>query len=196
MSVGKAQIVPAESAADPSMEDILASIRRILADDEVPENVIESAAVADDPPAHFASAAHDNIDDNADEEDVLVLDQTMMVVADAMPVPPRPVATAPLPPKPSPPIAPSEPPYAAPAPADSLIAGATETAAVAAVSQLMRSLHTERLMPVYRGGPTLEDLALEALRPMLKLWLDQNLPPMVERLVRNEIERVVAKAAG
>jgi uncharacterized protein len=37
---------------------------------------------------------------------------------------------------------------------------------------------------------TLEDLASDLLRPMLKTWLDDNLPQMVERLVRAEIERV------
>ncbi|MFN4009321.1 MAG: PopZ family protein [Pannonibacter sp.] len=37
---------------------------------------------------------------------------------------------------------------------------------------------------------TLEDLVTDMLRPMLKNWLDQNLPVMVERLVRQEIERV------
>jgi len=37
---------------------------------------------------------------------------------------------------------------------------------------------------------TLEDLVHDMLRPMLKAWLDENLPNMVERLVRAEIERV------
>ncbi|MBQ0824332.1 DUF2497 domain-containing protein [Microvirga sp. HBU67558] len=37
---------------------------------------------------------------------------------------------------------------------------------------------------------TVEDLMKEMLRPMLKAWLDDNLPSMVERLVRGEIERV------
>ena len=37
---------------------------------------------------------------------------------------------------------------------------------------------------------TLEDLVKEMLRPMLKTWLDDNLPGMVERIVRAEIERV------
>jgi uncharacterized protein len=37
---------------------------------------------------------------------------------------------------------------------------------------------------------TLEDLVTEMLRPLLKAWLDDNLPPLVERLVRIEIERV------
>jgi len=37
---------------------------------------------------------------------------------------------------------------------------------------------------------TLEDLTREMLRPMLKVWLDENLPTLVERLVRAEIDRV------
>jgi cell pole-organizing protein PopZ len=37
---------------------------------------------------------------------------------------------------------------------------------------------------------TLEDLTREMLRPMLKVWLDENLPTLVERLVRDEISRV------
>ena len=41
-----------------------------------------------------------------------------------------------------------------------------------------------------QNGRTLEDLVREMLRPMLKTWLDDNLPGMVERLVRAEIERV------
>ena len=36
----------------------------------------------------------------------------------------------------------------------------------------------------------IEEMAREMLRPMLKQWLDDNLPVMVERLVRSEIERV------
>ncbi|WP_420867633.1 PopZ family protein [Afifella marina] len=41
-----------------------------------------------------------------------------------------------------------------------------------------------------QNARTLEDLVSEMLRPMLKEWLDDNLPPLVERLVREEIERV------
>jgi uncharacterized protein len=37
---------------------------------------------------------------------------------------------------------------------------------------------------------TLEDLTREMLRPMLKVWLNDNLPGIVERLVRSEIERL------
>ena len=40
-----------------------------------------------------------------------------------------------------------------------------------------------------KQGPTLEDLAREMLRPMLKSWLDENLPRIVETMVQAEIER-------
>jgi len=41
-----------------------------------------------------------------------------------------------------------------------------------------------------QNAKTLEDLVKEMLRPLLKSWLDDNLPVLVERLVRAEIERV------
>jgi cell pole-organizing protein PopZ len=41
-----------------------------------------------------------------------------------------------------------------------------------------------------KNARTLEDLVKDMLKPMLKNWLDDNLPTMVERLVREEIERV------
>ena len=37
---------------------------------------------------------------------------------------------------------------------------------------------------------TLEDVVCETLRPVLKSWLDENLPSLVERMVQAEIERV------
>jgi len=47
-----------------------------------------------------------------------------------------------------------------------------------------------------QNARTLEDLVREMLRPMLKVWLDDNLPGMVERLVRAEIERVSRGGGG
>ncbi len=49
-------------------------------------------------------------------------------------------------------------------------------------------------MQVHAGGPTIEDIVRQELRLLLKQWLDSNLPPLVERLVRVEIERVVGRA--
>ena len=43
------------------------------------------------------------------------------------------------------------------------------------------------------GGKTIEDMVKEMLRPMLKEWLDRNLPPMVERIVEREIMRLTRR---
>ena len=57
----------------------------------------------------------------------------------------------------------------------------------AAVDSAFNSLAQTVLV---QNARTLEDLVREMLRPMLKSWLDENLPGLVERLVRAEIERV------
>lgn len=43
----------------------------------------------------------------------------------------------------------------------------------------------------FRGGNTVEDLVLESLRPMLKEWLDNNLPIIVQKIVEKEVKRLV-----
>jgi uncharacterized protein len=43
---------------------------------------------------------------------------------------------------------------------------------------------------VKKHEPTLEDVVRETLRPMLKSWLDENLPRVVERMVQEEVERI------
>jgi cell pole-organizing protein PopZ len=75
--------------------------------------------------------------------------------------------------------------------ASDLIAPAAAAAAAASVGSLLRAVSSERGSQVYRGGPSIEDVVREEIRPILKDWLDHHLPPLVERLVRAEIERVV-----
>lgn len=67
--------------------------------------------------------------------------------------------------------------------------------AAAAVGSLVKRLASERGTLVHHGGPTIEDLVREEIRPLLKAWLDANLPGLVERLVRAEIERVLGRIA-
>ncbi len=68
--------------------------------------------------------------------------------------------------------------------AESLISSSTTASAVDSAFNTLA--HTV----LVQNARTLEDLVREMLRPMLKTWLDDNLPGMVERLVRAEIERV------
>jgi cell pole-organizing protein PopZ len=74
------------------------------------------------------------------------------------------------------------------------VAPAVAAATTAAVGKLLRAVVQERAATVSRGGPSIEDVVREEVRPLLKEWLDQHLPPIVERLVRAEIERVVGRA--
>ena len=61
------------------------------------------------------------------------------------------------------------------------------TSTVSAVESAFNALATTVLS---NNARTLEDLVKEMLRPMLKSWLDDNLPNLVERIVKAEIERV------
>ena len=84
--------------------------------------------------------------------------------------------------EPPPPIRPA--PAAAPAPASEPLLSNVANATVAGAFQKLSTT-------VLTSNPrTLEDLVQDMLRPMLKGWLDENLPPLVERLVRQEIERI------
>jgi len=187
------------AAGDPSMEDILASIRRILAEEEgVPPAVPTSAPGA-----------------GSLGDGVLQLDASMMlpdpIEAPVLPppdvaptlAPPAPAQSTPTPATPTPATpTPATPTPEAPLPFESTTPGAggtlvgdeAATAAATSVGSLVRTLTAERAAQVYSGGPTIEDIVRAELRPLLKQWLDANLPSMVERLVRVEIERVVGRA--
>lgn len=160
----------APAAGDPSMEDILASIRRILSEDEAP------SSPGADPPPHKPSAEPG--------EGVLVLDPAMMVQEPTPLVEETPVAEPPLQ---------AEPVAVAPV-VSGLVAPEAAAAAATSVGSLVRTLAAERYAQVRTGGPTIEDLVREEIRALLKEWLDVHLPPLVERLVRTEIERVVGRA--
>jgi len=58
------------------------------------------------------------------------------------------------------------------------------------VSAVESAFNTLAHTVLSNNARTLEDLVKEMLRPMLKSWLDDNLPGLVERIVKAEIERV------
>jgi uncharacterized protein len=68
-------------------------------------------------------------------------------------------------------------------PGNSLLSPRADAAVASAFSHLASTI-------LSNNSRTVEQLAEEMMRPMLKDWLDENLPPLVERLVREEIERV------
>jgi uncharacterized protein len=234
---------------EPSMEEILASIRRIIADDEAKPAAAEKASPASPPaapakpekpapapapaarapqdsappaapakaaapvappppaPAPSASNSQDDIDallNGLDEvttpeeirpatPDVDVLELTDEM---ALPDPPSQAAFE----KVEPPddlefteaaakVPPREPAFAAPPQVESPVASQPmlSRSTVSAVESAFNSLaHTV----LSNNARTLEDLVKEMLRPMLKSWLDDNLPGLVERIVKAEIERV------
>lgn len=177
-----------KTEAEPTMEEILASIRRIIADEKEPSSA--------------ESKPH--------EEDVLEL--TQMVQEDGsivdLSAPPsqapkvepapveQPIKEPPAPPQPEP----SPPPTSE----GGLISDAVAAAASSSLSSLVSTVQIERMAaavpmtatPLGQASKTLEDMIEELIRPMLKEWLDQNLASLVERLVQKEIERISKRVAG
>lgn len=210
------------------MEEILASIRRIIADDEVagpnaanapkdespPDTAPMPAAepeVADLPPVALVHELEPAVMPSpaAQASDILELTEDMrtsepphqlrtipsesdIMFADPEPEPEPEAEPAP---EPEPQPAPAARAFAAPDPLQGMYRAPEEAAerpllsssASAAVDSAFASLaHTV----LTHNARTLDDLVKDMLRPMLKAWLDDNLPGLVERLVRAEIERV------
>jgi cell pole-organizing protein PopZ len=196
------------------MEEILASIRRIIADDDASKTsprVAEPPTASARPSVTLQSYAEpspleirseesaDPVGLSLEEQAADIFDLTAPVPATSSPQPEPGFAPAPMQSaalqfhkierysdansregeqKPSMPT--SEEPSGA---AEQLLSNATSAAVDAAFNTLAQTV-------LVQNGRTLEDLVREMLRPMLKSWLDDNLPGLVERLVRNEIERV------
>ncbi|WP_189486851.1 DUF2497 domain-containing protein [Asticcacaulis endophyticus] len=183
-----------QSAHEPTMEEILASIRRIISEDDAPEEAAEApaeVAVAEPEPAPEPEpepmAA---FEEDEPEDDVLELTEPYVAAPVASigdldayePV----AAVAPPAPKPEP-----KPVYSAPEPdfgASRLVSDRTESTAANAFGALTNAL----LVP--KDGRTLEDVLKELMRPMLQDWLDKNLATIVEEQVRLEVERIARQA--
>ena len=180
-----------KSANDPSMDDILASIRKIISDDEARAQVNSQQAAAQGRP--LESKLH-----GAGRDDVLLLtDLIEEPKSDSVPPPiplPRidPVRAAEMP---QPSIEPARPVES------TLGGGGAATTTASAFSRLNQAVQDSVPTPaapdpgpvVGPGGKTVEELVKETLRPMLKEWLDQNLPQLVERYVEREIARLTRR---
>ncbi len=248
-------------AQEPSMEEILASIRRIIADDEAKPPAAEKPASAAPPPKAEKPAAAPAAKAPVMKDippSAIPAAQAAAAKAVAPPAKPAPPPAAPPPPAPAPAVSNSQddidallngldaattPEEIRPALPDGDVFELTDEMAVAepeppqpsfqrvepqddlefSESTAARALHRQPAFeppPLESSSPlqpilsrstvsavesafntlahtvlsnnarTLEDLVKEMLRPMLKSWLDDNLPNLVERIVKAEIERV------
>ena len=150
-----------QTAPEPTMEEILASIRRIISEDDAPQGEEAAAAAEEEDAPEFVETA---------DESASVIQEEIR----APEIDPEPVRAEP-----------------APARAESLLSREAATAAASAFGQLSAAVTQPR-----RDSPTLEDLARELLAPMLREWLDKNLPGIVQAAVRDEVERISRGRVG
>ena len=179
---------------EPSMEEILASIRRIISEEgEEGEGGAQRAHAPEPRPPAGADKVLELTDMVQDDGEVVSL-------RDLPPAEPEPqpevvvepaeadedeieLQDAPEPPEPAPALEDTEQEA-------TLMSDAPAAEATRAFASLMEAVAPAT--PV-DGGITIEQMLRELLRPMLKEWLDRHLPEIVERMVAIEIERVVGR---
>jgi uncharacterized protein len=153
--------------AEPSMEEILASIRRIISEEEQA------------PTAEPVLDLRQTDAPTATVEDDIVFEAVEQAVTEEAPMPVAAPAYEP-PPARTHTIEPS---------VDSLLAPPTTNASAAALARLAGTLRISE-----QPGQTVEGVVRELLKPMLKEWLDRNLPAIVEARVEAELERIARLA--
>lgn len=178
------------NAPEPTMEEILASIRRIISEDEPPP----AAAEAVEPEPELITPAEPP-PPVAEAEDVLELTEP---VHDSSPLESigdldiMPVHTPEPAPAPVAPAAPAASPLAAfgnesPFDDEPLLGAHAADSAASAFGALAQHV----TMPL--EGRTLEDVVRELLRPLLKSWLDAHLPGIVQAKVDEEVARIARR---
>lgn len=188
-----------QTAQEPTMEEILASIRRIISEDDAPAETAAAPEVAPEPePAPVEVPAVDVAPEPEPvaaepEEEVLELTDRYeapaaqaigdLEVAEAAPFPAA-ETSAPA----------AQPSY------DSLVgesAAASAASAFAGLAATFQKPEAPAAAPQdlpFVSGNTVEAMVQNMLRPMLKDWLDANLPGIVEAQVRKEVERIARNA--
>ena len=189
-----------QTSQEPTMEEILASIRRIISEDEAPAEGVAAPVAEPEPvpvageaplpilepePESVAAAPAPALElEDEDDDGDLELTQKVETHGDLDFVAAEAPAQTPEP-EPQPDLeALVEVPAPAPAPGANLVSDHVAAAAAATFGQLSSSI----LMPA--EGRTLEDVVREMLRPLLQQWLDTNLPGIVQEAVQAEVERI------
>ncbi len=189
-----------EDGEEPSMEDILASIRSILSEDE-------EKAVADVAPKPGPELAPEPIH----MQEPILEPEPVLATPEPEPVP-TPVIDTPGTEPTREPVITENPPLPTPTPpvedlieltpemivtAENVVSGMTSEASSDVLAELARAIIDRRDMNISSGSDvTLEGMVREMLRPILREWLDRNLPYLIERLVKNEIDRMINRAQG
>ncbi|MGH6947967.1 MAG: DUF2497 domain-containing protein [Kiloniellales bacterium] len=225
-----------QTQGEPTMEEILASIRRIISEEGAEEEKPSTGAPAPTaaPPAESAAAepaATEASPVEPEEDEVVELTEVVEAVEGqapsveaAVPEPePEPLVEAEPTPEPEPepepepqrdmtaepePIPEPEPEpepepiaeEAQPVPEpvtdnESLLAEATRAAALSSLGAIPRAgaeVRAQRTLSI-GDGRTVEDVVREVLKPELKAWLDQHLGGIVERIVREEVKKLVRR---
>jgi len=193
-------MVETAQTQEPTMEEILESIRKIISEEDEPAADAAAApeTTADETPTVEEEVLElvDLVEDEQEEAQPAAApkaeepegDEEQEVVAEA---PPQDEDRAPEPESPPSPLA------AALSNDDDeelikLVSERTTDAGVAAFTDLARAVHGP--WPLGDEDKTVEGMVLSLLKPLLKEWLDLHLPGLVEELVRHEIERMVRRA--
>jgi hypothetical protein len=218
--------------SEPTMEEILASIRRIIAEDDGPQSMPSRAAgimpeAADTTVRGSAAAAEGAALADAHAIRVAGTEPPTREVPPVLPgvVPPQPTPVPPvqeaildlteridhddrpvsraigMAPNGAPPLGRiNRPPplknQSESSASETARRSASFTSSVATLTRIagMNQSAREPELPLGNAGRTLEDMVRELLRPHLKEWLDAHLPRLVERMVRDEINRLVRDA--
>lgn len=192
----------AKTNEEPSIEEILGSIRRIIADDE-DQDAPASPTAPVAAPSPFAGPTGGDVGSLDEDDDEEPLELTQKVDEDGTvidlhdetededlsdPVTMHtPINT------PFSPASDSEIPMVnfdepSTEPAETLVSTVAADATAAVMAKLARNTAVSR--SASDTGSTLEDLVKDMLRPMLREWLDDNLPEMVQSMVERELERI------
>ena len=186
-----------QTTQEPTMEEILASIRRIISEDETPAGEGEEAA-AEAPEAVAAEAEPEPEPPSEPEPEAAVAAAPEPVAAAAPEAAPAPEPVAEeealeLTDKVethgdldvfSAPAEEAAAPAPTPTPVEALVSERVATAAASSFGALSAAI----IMP--KGDRTLEDVVRELLRPLLQQWLDENLSTIVPQAVESEVERI------
>ncbi len=181
---------PETDQQEPSMEDILTSIRRILSEEGGEETEEPREDDAATPPLEPVSTPE------FPSPPETVVEMTELEPEPGSQPEPEPEREIVLEDMELPPTEPESdnvlvltPQMRAP-----LVSATAATASADVLNQLAKAILDRRDLAIGNRDVTLEGMVREMMRPLLKEWLDRNLPYLIERLVKKEIDQMINRA--